>query len=118
MSGVQVKEFPVPENKVPTGLRSVDGPCLNSMLTGYTRPMDQYMFPKTPIGVQLQLTEPSPPDHFTLVGVPAWTAVGTLVNASLSWARADTTKVRPRTRLFEKSIFSVLVELKRSELEE
>lgn len=116
MSGVQVKEFPVPENKVPTGLRSVDGPCLNSMLTGYARPMNQYLFPKTPIGVQL--TEPSPPDQFTMVGVPAWTAVGTLVKASLSWARADTTKVRPRRRPFEKSIFSVFVELKRSELEE
>lgn len=116
MSGVQVKEFPVPENKVPTGLRSVDGPCLNSMVTGYTRPMVQYMFPKTPIGVQL--TEPSPPDQVTLVGEPAWTAVGTLVNASFCWARADTTKVRPRTRLFEKSIFSVFVELKRRELEE
>lgn len=63
------------------------------------------MLPKTPIVVQL--TELSPVDHVTTVGVPAWTEVGTLVNATF-WARADTTKVRPRTRLFEKSIFQIL----------
>lgn len=64
------------------------------------------MFPKLPIKVQL--TEPSPPAHVTRVGVPAWTEVGKLVNSSFCWAMADTTKARPRTRLFEKSIFSVL----------
>jgi len=66
----------------PTSLRSVDGPCFNVMVTG----------------------ELSPVDHVTTVGVPAWTEVGTLVKATF-WARADTTKVRPRTIDFEKSIF-------------
>lgn len=60
------------------------------------------MLLNTPI--EEQLTEPSPADHVTRIGVPAWTEVGTLVNATF-WARADTTKVRPKTRLFEKSIF-------------
>lgn len=63
------------------------------------------MLPKTP--VMEQLTDLSPVDQVTSVGVPAWTEVGKLVNATF-WARADTTKVRPRTRLFEKSIFLVL----------
>lgn len=67
------------------------------------------MFPKTSIVVQL--TELSPVDHVRMVGVPAWTEVGTLVKATFA-ARADTTKVRPRTILFEKSIFSDFVELK------
>lgn len=107
--------MPVAEYKIPMVLRSVDRPCFNVIVTGYARPKDQNMSLETPIGVQL--TEPSPPDHVTRVGVPAWTEVGTLVNAIFS-ARADTTKVRPRNRLFEKSIFSVFVELKRSEFEE
>lgn len=61
------------------------------------------MLPK--ISIEVQLTELSPVDHVKTVGVPAWTEVGTLVKATF-WARADTTKVRPRTILFEKSIFS------------
>lgn len=52
-----------------------------------------------------QLTEPSPPDQVTSIGTPAWTELGKLVKAILLWERADTTKVRPRTRLLEKSIF-------------
>lgn len=73
------------------------------------------LLPKTSILVQL--TELlSPVDHVTTVGVPAWTEDGKLVKATF-WARADTAKVRPRTILFEKSIFfsfflSAFVELK------
>lgn len=72
------------------------------------------LLPKTSIVVQL--TELSPVDHVTMVGVPAWTEDGKLVKATF-WARADTAKVRPRTILFEKSMFflaffSDFVELK------
>lgn len=70
------------------------------------------MYAPIKTSIEVQLTELLSLDHVTTVGVPAWTEVGTLVKATF-WARADTTKVRPRTIVFEKSIFVCICRIER-----
>ena len=79
--GVQMKEPPVAVVvRTSTSLRLPGSPCLNVIVTGYKRrTLACHGMPSNSIRIE-GLTAFVPPVHFKVVGTPASTAVGSVVN--------------------------------------